>query len=60
MISRETTYDFPTSTKLNVKWERDMFDDFYHEQSDDARRRILTENGVPNELILVAKELFSE
>lgn len=37
-----------------------MYDDFYHEQSDDARRRILTENGVPNELILVAKELFSE
>ena len=37
-----------------------MLDDFYHEKSDDARCRILTENGVPNELIPVAKELFSE
>lgn len=60
MNGRKTTYDFPTSAKLNVEWEQDMFDDFCHEKSADVRRRILMENGVPNELILVAKELFSE
>lgn len=36
-----------------------MYDDFYHEKSDDVRRWILAENGVPSKLIPVAIELFS-
>lgn len=49
----------PTFLKLDVEWAQDMYDDFYHEKSDDVRRWILAENGVPSKLIPVAIELFS-